>query len=166
MVIALLTTSASAQLYKAEMKAPSAEALSAARKQCMSLFNNLKKGKTEEIAQWMIEEIGYAYSPAEKLSKKNDFQAKLDAVLVSPPVSYYGKIDGFDLVDESYLPGSDRYFRFVYISYHEGAPLLWEFRFYVKKDGAPTLHFITWSEANPFEYMSTSDMLLPRWYHD
>jgi len=83
---------------------------------------------------------------------------------MSPPQSSYGKLDGYDLMDESYLPGSVRYFRLTYISYHEGAPLIWQFRFYVKPNGKIALNYITWSEKNPFEFLSTSDMLLQFWF--
>ena len=92
---------------------------------------------------------------------KNDFKSKLDLVITSPPVTPYGKLSGYDLIDEAYLPNSNRYFRLVYISYHEGAPLLWEFRFYVKPDGKIALNYIVWSEKNPFEYMSNAEMTFP-----
>jgi len=155
-----LLISASAERVQAA-PASAAGALLSAHKKCATLFDNLKKGKTEDIAGWIIDEMGFAYPAEEKLARKAEFKEKLDAILVSPPVSYYGQLDAYDLIDESYLPGSKRYFRLVYISYHEGGPLLWEFRYYVKGDGTPSLHFVTWTEANPFEYMATSAMLLP-----
>ena len=37
------------------------------------------------------------------------------------------------------------------------------YRFFVKEDDTVTLHNIGWSDKNPFEYMSTPDMLLPKY---
>lgn len=148
-----------AQSPKQETKTPNPEALSAARKACTDLFTNLATGKTEEIATWIANEIGYTRDPANRIILKNDFKSKLDLVITSPPVTPYGKLSGYDLIDEAYLPNSNRFFRLVYISYHEGAPLIWEFRFYIKPDGKVALNYIVWSEKNPFEYMSNTDML-------
>ena len=50
------------------------------------------------------------------------------------------------------------------MSYHAGAPLVWEFRFYVKPDGHTSLNAIGWDPKNPFEYLASPDMLLNRWY--
>ena len=157
---------ARAQLFKPEMKVPNGEHLSAARKMTEGVFAKLKAGKTEDLAKWIVNEVGGSWDASTKISKTNDFRSKMEIILVSPPAGVYGKLDGYDLIDESYLPGSDRYFRMVYISYHEGAPMIWEFRFYVKPDGEVAVHQLQWSEKNPFEFMSTGDMLLPRWYDD
>lgn len=152
-----------AQVYRPETRAPSAEAISAAQKMCTDLFARLKEGKTEAVAEWIVAETAYTRDSATRLNLRNDFKSKLDIALAGPPVSPFGKLTGYDLLDESYLPGSDRYFRLVYISYHEGAPLLWEMRFYVKADGKATLNYLTWSDKNPFEYLSTPEIMLPRW---
>jgi hypothetical protein len=154
----LLPLSVQSQSAKAESKTPSPEALTAAHKACTDLFANLAAGKTEEIASWITNEIGYMRDAASKLTLKNDFKSKLDLIVTSPPVSPYGKLSGFDLLDESYLPKSSRYFRLTYISYHEGAPLVWQFRFYVKPDGKIALNYITWSESDPFELVSKPEM--------
>lgn len=164
-VLLLSTVSVGGQLFEPPLKVPTAEALSAARKSCVQLFDNLKTGDTQAVADWIVSEIGHAFSEADRITKRNEFKSKMDLVIAGPPASPYGKIDGYDLIDEAYLPGTDRYFRFVYMSYHQRAPLVWEFRFYVKPDGKAALNFITWSEKNPFEYMSTSDMRLPAWVH-
>lgn len=150
-----------AQAYKPVYRAPQPEVQAAAKKMCTVVFENLKAGKTAEIADWIVAQLGYSYSEAEKMTKRNDFKSKLDLVLAGPPASPYGKPDGFDILDEAYLPGSGRYFRHVYISYHQKAPLVWEFRFYVGPDNQVALTFITWSEKNPFEYLASSDMRLP-----
>lgn len=163
LVLLVPVTHASEQPFKAKTKVPNAEALSAARTQCTQLFDHLKAGKTQEISDWIISEVGCALSEGVRIAQRNDFKSKLDLILVGPPASPYGKIDGYDLIDETYLPGSDRYFRYVYITYHQSAPLTWEFRFYVKPDNSVSLNFITWTELNPFKYMSTPDMLLRLW---
>ena len=146
------------------MKVPNAEALSEARKVVSDLFTKLKEGKSEEIAKWMVSQVGSAWDASTKIQKTNDFRSRMDIILVGPPDGIYGKLDGYDLIDESYLPGSNRYFRLTYIAYHEGAPMIWEFRFYANPGGRAAIHQLQWSETNPFEFMSTSDMLLPRWY--
>ncbi|MDP9339141.1 MAG: hypothetical protein M3P45_09765 [Acidobacteriota bacterium] len=145
------------QSVKQELKTPAPEALVAARKACTDVFSNLAAGKSEDIAAWITNEIGYTRDAASKISLKNDFKSKLDLVLASPPVTPYGKLSGYDLIEETYLPHSNRYFRLTYISYHEGAPLIWEFRFYVKPDGKVALSYIVWSEKNPFEYISSPE---------
>lgn len=152
-----------AQLFKAETKVPKADTLSAARKMCTDLFAKLKEGQSEVIATWIVDQVGYSRDAGTKLNMKNDFKSKLDLVIANPPVSPYGMLAGYDLIDEAYVPGSDRYFRFVYLTYHQRSLLLWEFRFYVKPDGGVALHYLTWSEENPFEYLAKSDMMLPRW---
>ena len=159
----LMPLSVQAQLFKAEMKVPNAEVLSAARGMCTDLFKKLGDGKTEEIAKWIVDQVGYTNSASEKMQNLSNFKLQLDLVLVSPPENAYGTLDGYDLIDESYLPGSDRFFRLVYLSYHEGAPLVWEFRFYVKPGNKVILNSIQWTPENPFTFMSTSDMLLPLW---
>ncbi len=166
-LIALLATSPSgAQEFKAELKTPSASALAAARKMCTELFENLKAGKTQEIADWLQAQIGYLDSEANKITNRNKYKSQLDVVLAGPPASPYGKVDGYDLIDEAYLPGTNRYFRFVYMSYHQKAPLIWEFRFYVGPSSQVSLNSFAFSDKNPFEYMSTSDMRLPSWVHE
>ncbi len=165
-VILISPAALRAQLHRPALEVPSAEALSAARKLCTGLFDKLKAGRTGDIADWMISELGYSYSEADKITRRNDFKSKLDLVLKGPPASAYGKLDGYDLLDESYLPGTSRYFRYVYISYHQRAPLIWEFRYFIKPDGKVALNYIIWSEQNPFEYLATSAMRLPDWYRD
>lgn len=150
--------------FRSEVVPPPEKILNAARNMVHDLFKNLKEGKTEEIASWIVSEVGFAWDAPKKISSRNDFKSKLDIVLVSPPESSYGKLHGYDLIDEAFLPGSSRYFRFAYLSYHEGAPLIWEFRFYVQPDETVTLHYVSWNDSNPFEYLSRSDMLLNRWY--
>jgi hypothetical protein len=143
-------------------KTPSRESLYEAHKDCADLFANLANGNTEEAARWITDEVGYTRDDEAKAGMRDSFRQKLDAVVASPPASPYGKLSGYDLLEESYLPNSARYFRMVYISYHEGAPLVWEFRFYVRPDGHVALENVEWSEKNPFEYMATPEMLYPK----
>ena len=62
------------QSSKSEAKTPSVEALSAARKACTDLFSNLAAGKTEEIARWITNEIGYTRDAASRMTLKSDFK--------------------------------------------------------------------------------------------
>ncbi|MGC1382871.1 MAG: hypothetical protein WA823_03765 [Candidatus Acidiferrales bacterium] len=145
-----------------QAKTPSRESLFEAHKAVQDLFSNLSIGNTEEAARWMADEVGSAQDDDARATLRDNFRSKLDALLASPPVSPYGKLSGYDLVDESYLPNSARYFRLIYITYHEGSPLMWQFRFYAKPDGKVALENVEWSEKNPFEYMSAPEMLYPK----
>lgn len=156
-------TTSLAGVNQVDRASASGEAVAAGRKMVATLFANLKEGKTEDIARWIVSEVGYALDAPSKVKNTNEYKSKLDIVLISPPASAYGKLDGYDQINEAYLPGSSRYFRLSYISYHEGAPLLWEFRFYVTPNGKVSLNHLSWNEKNPFEYLSTSDMLLTHW---
>jgi len=143
---------------------PNATAVSAAYKMAEGVFENLKQGKTEEIAKWVVDQLGSAWDAQTRVKNAGDYRTKLDMMLVSPPAGTYGKLDSFSLIEESTLPGTDRYFRLTYMTYHEAAPLLWQFRYYVKPDGKLQLTYCGWSDKNPFEYLSTTDMQLQRWY--
>jgi hypothetical protein len=153
-----------AQLGKPQLVTPNAEAVAAAYKLVEGVYAKFEAGKTEEIAKWLTEQVGYTWDAAKKVQNTSEYKAKLDSILLSPPQGNWGKLSGHDLIEESSLPGSGRYFRLTYITYHEGAPLVWEFRFYVKPDGKPSLNSFAWSDKNPFEYLSTADMQLLRWY--
>ena len=103
-----------AQSPKMESKKPSPESLAAAYKASTDVFTKLSAGKTEEVASWIADEIGYTRDPASRMTLKGDFKNKLDLIMTSPPVTPYGKISGYDLINESYLPNSGRYFRLIY----------------------------------------------------
>lgn len=163
-MFALATTSSHAQLFQPVLRVPSAEKVSAAKKMASDLFAKLKEGKTEDVAQWIVREVGYAWSAQEKVKKSGEFKSSLDLLLIGPPDGAFGKLDSYDLILESYLPGSDRYFRLTYMTYHQASPLLWEFRYYVTPEGKVTLHQIAWNPENPFEYLTKSEMLLNLWY--
>jgi hypothetical protein len=92
------------------------------------------------------------------MTLKDDFKNELDLIMTSPPVTPYGKISRYDLINESYLPNSSRYFRLICISYHKAAPLIWEFRYYVKPDGKIAMSDIQWSETNPFEFVTKPEV--------
>ena len=163
-LVILIPTPGQAQSVPPQMKMPSGQSLARAHKMAEQLFENLEAGKNEVIAQWIVDQVGYAWDAATRIQNLNNFKSKLDILRVSPPESSHGKLGGYDLLEESYLPGSDRFFRTTYLSYHEGAPLIWEFRFYVTPEDKLTLNYIKWDPGNPFEYLAKSDMQLERWY--
>jgi hypothetical protein len=163
-IFAAASRSAGAQQVAAQVKTPNAEAISAAYKIAEGIFAKLKEGKTEDIAKSIVEQLGHAWDASTRVKNMNDFKSKLDMISISPPEGAYGKLSGYDLIEESSLPGTDRYFRLTWISYHEESPMIWEFRFYVKPDGKVALHYCGWSDKNPFEYLSRADMQLLRWY--
>jgi hypothetical protein len=153
-----------AEVVKPKNVTPSAVAVSAAYKLAEGLFENLKAGKNDDIAKWLVEQVGSSWDAQTKVKNAADYKSKLDMILISPPSGTYGKLDSYDLIEESALPGTDRYFRLTFITYHEAAPLIWELRYYVKSDGKVALKYCGWSDKNPFEYLSTSDMQIQRWY--
>ncbi len=79
------------QAVPPQLKMPSGQSLSRAHKMAEQLFENLKAGKSQEIAQWITDEVGYAWDATTKIQKMNDFKAKLDIIAVRPPASSFGK---------------------------------------------------------------------------
>ncbi|ASB49155.1 hypothetical protein [Alkalitalea saponilacus] len=144
-------------------KTPKKEHLAAAKELAKKIFDNLANKNHQEIANFIVDNIGFNWDESRRISSRNDYLSKLEILSLKPPMGVFGDLFGYDLIEEAFLMGSDRYFRHTYLSYHEGSLLIWEFRFYVNKDGNTTLHYIGWSDNNPFEYMSTPDMVLPRY---
>jgi hypothetical protein len=164
LLLASTCLSVQAQIHRHSDRKPTQEAIQAAYKLADQVFTNLKVNKTQEVADWMVAEIGKTWDASTKLRNTNEYKSKLDAIAISPPAGTWGKLDGYDLIDETYLPGSDRLFRLVYISYHEGAPVLWEFRFYVTNTRDVTLNALAWIVKDPFEFLAEGRMLVNRFY--
>jgi|OpeIllAssembly_1097287.scaffolds.fasta_scaffold20514_2 hypothetical protein len=144
-------------------KTPKQVYLDSAKKMAKGLFDDLKNGEHKKIAEFIVENLGKTWDESKKIQTRNDYLGKFEIISLRPPKGVYGDLTGYDLIEEGFLLGSDRYFRHTYLTYHEGSILIWEFRFFVDVKGAVTLHYIGWSDKNPFEYMSTSDMLLPKY---
>lgn len=144
-------------------KKPSEASIKEAKEIAASLFNDLKSKRHEKIADFIVSNLGASWDSSTRIKNKNDYMAKMEIITMPPPDGIYGTIGGYDLIDEAYLPGSDRYFRHTYITYHDGSKLVWEFRFYVNNKQKVTVDYIGWSEENPFEYLSTPDMIIPRY---
>jgi hypothetical protein len=125
----------------------------------VKFFDDIENKRTEKIAWMIVEETGYYLDKSEKEKIENDYKANLDKIFIEPPKGKYGQYYGYNLINTSYLKGSNRYFRSYYISYHSGAPLVWEFRFYVRPKGELSLNHISWSEKNPFECLSSLDLI-------
>ncbi|WP_276495682.1 hypothetical protein [Pontibacter litorisediminis] len=162
--LATVTTSLA---QKADLtKRPSAAKIQEAKNMATTIFADLKNERHDKIADFMVESLGKSWDSSTRIKNKNDYKGKMEIISMSPPNGVYGDMGGYDLIEEAYLPGSDRYFRHTYITYHEGSKLVWEFRFYINNKQEVTLDYIGWSEKNPFEYLSTSDMLVPRYYNN
>ncbi len=144
-------------------KIPKPEYITGAKEIAKVIFENLKNKKYKEIADYVVGTLGYNWDETKKISTRNDYLSKLEIIGLKPPKGVFGDLNGYDLIEEGFIKGSDRYFRHCYMTYHEGSILIWEFRFYVDKGGKVTLHYLGWSDKNPFEYMSTSDILLPKY---
>ena len=159
-----LAAGVQAQTLKTSSPRPSNDVMAAAYKMAEQVFADISHGENEKVSKWLVAQLGDAWDAQTKVKNTNDFKSKLDMIALSPPGGTYGKMDGFDLLKESILPGTNRYFRLTYMTYHEGAPLLWEFRFYVKPDGKPKLTYVSWNDKNPFEYLTSPEMLIDQWY--
>ncbi len=144
-------------------KVPKQEYLDEAKKIARTFFENYENKNHKANADYIVKSLGQNWDESKRISERNDYLAKFEIISLRPPKGVYGELDGYDLIEQGFLKGSDRYFRHTYIGYHEGSILLYEFRFYVNNKQKVTLHYIGWSEKNPFEYMSTPDMLLPKY---
>lgn len=164
-VLSLLFVSLLAQHIHAQVldlyKVPKKAYIESAKEMAKGIFENLQNNEHRAIADFIVENIGYSWNEQKKITERNDYLSKLEIISMKPPIGVYGDCFGYDLIEEGFLKGSDRYFRHSYLSYHDGSILVWEFRFYVNKENKVTLHYIGWSDTNPFEYMSTPDMVLP-----
>lgn len=147
-------------------KSPKKAYRESAKQMAKGIFENLQNNEHRAIADFIVENIGYSWNESKKITERNDYLSKLEIISMKPPMGVFGDCFGYDLIEEGFLTGSDRYFRHSYLSYHDGSILVWEFRFYVNKDDKVTLHYIGWSDKNPFEYMSTPDMVLPYYRTD
>lgn len=164
LLLVLAAPSAHAQGVRPLIKPPSQVVLLQADALTDTVFAALKEGRTQDVAEFLNRHVGYAVSQSEQVKSISQVRSQLDVVLLPPPDGPFGQMDGYDLLEESYLPGSDRFFRRTYLTYHEGGPLTWEFRYYVRPSGRVVLNAYQFDPKNPFEYLSTSDMLLNRWY--
>jgi hypothetical protein len=166
-ILLLLAITTISQNIKAQnldlKKVPKIEYIESAKVLAKGFFDNLKNKRHKQIADFIVESLGSNWDESKKITERNDYLSKLEIISLKPPKGVYGDLFGYDLIEQGFLSGSDRYFRHTYISYHEGSILIWEFRFFVNKDDRVTLHYMGWSDKNPFEYMSTSDMLLPKY---
>lgn len=125
----------------------------------VEFFDDFENKRTEKIAWMIVEGIGYAWDETKKEESRKEYKANLDKIFIEPPNGKYGQYYGYNLISSSFLPGSNRYLRLYYISYHSGAPLVWEFRFYIRPKGELSLNQVFWSEKNPFECLSTLDLI-------
>ncbi|SFF92657.1 hypothetical protein [Pontibacter chinhatensis] len=162
----LITVSAASAQKIDTTKRPPAAKVEEAKKIATTIFDDLKHKRHDKVADFMVESLGKSWDSSTRIKNKNDYRGKMEIISVSPPSGVYGALGGYDLIEEAYLPGSDRYFRHTYITYHEGSKLVWELRFYINTKQELTLDYIGWSEKNPFEYLSTSDMLVPRYFNN
>jgi hypothetical protein len=146
MVLNMLAETSTTELSK-EQK-PKQEYLDSAKKIAFDVFENIKKRNYQEISEFMVESLGANWNESKKISQRNEYLSKFKIIGLKAPEGVYGDLNGYDSIDEGFLKGSDRLFRHTYITYHEGSFLIWEFRFYVDKN--ENLHYIGWSDKNPF----------------
>ncbi|GAA4327379.1 hypothetical protein GCM10023115_24700 [Pontixanthobacter gangjinensis] len=144
-------------------KTPTEHSLKEANQIVKTFFENLKNKDHEANVDFIVENLGGTWDESKKISTKNDYLNKFQIMSIKPPKGVYGDLQGFDIIDQGILPGSDRYFRNTYLGYFEQSVLIFEFRFYVTQNKKVRLNYIGWSEKNPFEYMSTADMLMSRY---
>ncbi|ALO14562.1 hypothetical protein L21SP5_00894 [Salinivirga cyanobacteriivorans] len=164
LLVAIVLTAGIAGAQNLDLnKVPKLEYLKTAKNMASDFFQRLKEKDHEANADFIIDNLGSAWDESKRISERNDYLNKFQLISIKPPQGVYGDLDGYDLIEQGFLRGSDRYFRHTYMAYFEGNYLIFEFRFYVDGNEKVTLDYIGWSEKNPFEYMSTSDMLLPKY---
>ena len=145
-------------------KKPSNETIKKAKEISVNFFQSLKNGELEKNADFIVNSIGSSWDETKKINEKGDYLKKFQIISLDPEQGgIYGVIDNYDLLDIGFLKGSDRYIRLVYIGYHPGAVLMYEFRYYLNPKKELKLQYIGWSESNPFEYMSTSDIIMTKY---
>lgn len=144
-------------------KTPKMEELKQADAIAKRFFELLKKNEIKALSEYIVEGLGSSWDDTKKIQARNDYTSKFEMIALRPPKGVYGIFDGYDMIEQGFLFGSDRYFRNTYIGYFEESVLLFEFRFYVNSKNKVMLNYVGWSDKNPFEYMSTSDMLLPKY---
>lgn len=157
----ILSTSASAQSYKR----PSAIAVLKAKTMLEEhLFPRLESGEADELAEWVTDQTHSEASGTTRTQSLSQFQTQFRMVLQGGPESPFGLMHGYDLIQEVSLPGTDRYFRLVYMTYHQRAPILWEVHFYVQPDDEVSVTYFQFNGQNPFVYLATPDMLIDMYY--
>ena len=145
-------------------KKPSTETTQKAKEISVNFFQNLKNGELEKNADFIVNSIGGSWDDTKKISQKGDYLKKFEIISLDPGYGgIFGVIDSYDLLEIGFLKGSDRYIRLVYIGYHPGSVLMYEFRYYLNPKNELKLQYIGWSESNPFEYMSTSDIIMTKY---
>src|SRR5690606_81405 len=158
-LLALLFTFSLSYSQAAQFKVPNKEHLDKGKQIAAEFFDNLKHKRHEVNADFIMSTIGKSWDESQQITERNDYLNKFQ--LIAMESGLYGKLDSVDLIQEASLAGSARYFRHAYLAYFDNSLLVFEFRFYVNPKEEVSLHYIGWSETNPFEYMSTGDMVLP-----
>lgn len=130
-----------------------------------SIFARLRTGEVEALAEWLTDQVHSPASGTPRMKQLNQFRSEFQMIAQNPPDSPFGDMDGYSLLQESHLPGTSRYFRLTYMTYHQEAPLVWEVHFYVTPDESPVLTFVQYNGQNPFSYMTTPDMLIEEYYN-
>lgn len=130
-----------------------------------SIFARLEAGQADELAEWVTDATHSEASGVTRLQQFNQFQTQFRMMTEEATNSPFGKMEGYDLLQEVALPGTDRYFRLTYMSYHQELPLVWEIHFYVRPDRTLSIPYLQFNGQNPFTYLSTPDMLIERYYN-
>lgn len=129
-----------------------------------SIFTRLNADQADALAEWVTDQTHSDASGVTRMQQLSQFQSQFRMIAASGPSNPFGEMDGFDLLQQSSLPGTDRYFRLTYMTYHDELPLVWEFHFYARPDGGLSMPYLQFSGQNPFTYLSTPDMLIERYY--
>lgn len=165
-VLAVLVPSLSPLAVHAQTPRPVATAHLERAKEILAteLFARLEAGEADALAEWVTEQTHSEVSGTTRMQSLNQFQSQFRMILNGGAGSPFGAMDGYDLIQQSTLPGTNRYFRLLYMSYHQGAPLLWEVHFYVKPDDDLAITLFQFNGQNPFAYLTSPDMLIERYY--
>ena len=142
------------------LNTPKKEYIDAAKVIASQIFDDLQKGLITKVVDNVIDEIGFSWDDSRKMTARNQYLSTLNIIFMKSPKGSYGNLEGYDLIEVGLIPGSSRYFRHIYMTYHENNVLIWQFRFYVNSAGKVKLNYIEWSDKNPFEYLGSSEMFI------
>lgn len=119
-----------------------------------SIFARLRAGEVDSLATWVTDQLDASAMGRSRRQRISEFRSQFSVVTQQGPMSRFGPMGGYDLLQETALTGTDRYFRFTYMTYHQEAPLVWEFHFYVTPNGDPVLNYFEFTGDNPFDQVA------------
>lgn len=121
-----------------------------------SIFARLRAGEVDSLATWVTDQLDASAMGRSRRQRISEFRSQFSVVTQQGPMSRFGPMAGYDLLQETTLTGTDHYVRFTYMTYHREAPLVWELHFYITPEGDPALNYLEFTGDDPFSYIERS----------